>query len=287
MAKYLEIRNAKQNIVIDDQFKTPTFVRKVVVSGGFAEIGAPIAGAQTLYCWKYRRIISGALDATTFKNEFGIDPQVLRNTNEGDLSMVFSRNSSSSAFYVVFKMYYVESDNAYMQGTKTGDGYYSLTIYTDDANSVVTASIYTNNTRIPSTFGKQAFNAQGELTFDAVRGVISNAGVMSGNIDLNQEIAATYSFPLPIGLDPTKLMISHRSTLPIRTAYKIGSSGVSMSWTKFAPIMYVDVNTNTLTVKLTRQTNLSGSNSASNIGGFYENVIYCTYPDKELPASQR
>lgn len=285
MVKYLEIRNTNQNIVIDDQFKTPTFLRKVTFSGNFTEIGSPVAGAQTVYCWKYREIKSFIVKREICKEELGLDPESI--LNEGDLTLVFARNNISTSFYATASLRYVKTDDAWLAGSKVGDLYITMAVYTDSKESVVTVALYTNNTRLPSKFGKQAFDAQGNLTFDAVRGVMSHVGTLKGDVNLNQEVAATYTFTLPEGCNPSNLYISNRSTLPIRTAYKIGSSGVSMSWTKFAPIMYVDVNTNTLTVKLTRQTNLRGSNSASNIGGFYENVIYCTYPDKELPASQR
>ena len=269
MAKYVEIRNASGNVIIDDEYAIPKFLKR----GKFTTIDS------------YKRPMT-IIDGNTFKysnrfenrhvvisfielSELGFDIPTTRSNVEYVVSnlMLFTRTSSELPYFTDISFNTFQDDPAYYLNIRYG---------TDVPSVEIEYCIYTSLPMIPCKFGAQAFNADGKLIFDAMRGYMQVVGSMYGGVNVRANPAATYRFTVPVGLDAKNLFISQRSTLPFYSAYKIGSNGVGYGETYFYPRIRME-GSQTMVVELVQQYNVDGSNSAKSYSNYYENVIYCPY----------
>lgn len=143
----------------------------------------------------------------------------------------------------------------------------------------VELAIYCMDSRVlrASNIGFQIFHDTGEVLFDAFRGVFQVIGVMNGGVDVWKNPAATYVFQIPKIIDKKDVFVSCRSGLPYFSAYRIHNSGVDWNYTSFEPRL--EFTQDSLIVRLMRQKDFGGSNSAYGYGGYFENVVYCMQPE--------
>lgn len=265
MAKYVEIRNANGNVIIDDEYAIPKFLMrgKLITTDSVGKRIYLIDGNTFKYS-KLRPVMS----FTTLR-ELGFD----LDTNAINVDyviynlMLFTRTSSEIPYFASISYAKYDGDPLY---------YLNMSCGTDVPSVEIEYCIYTSLPMIPCKFGAQAFNASGELVFDAMRGYMQVVGSMYGGVNVKANPAATYRFSVPAGLDAKNLFISHRSTLPFYSAYKIGSNGVGYGETYFYPRIRME-GSQTMVVELVQQYNVDGSNSAKSYSNYYENVIYCPY----------
>ncbi len=265
MAKYVEIRNANGNVIIDDEYAIPKFLMrgKLITTDSVGKRIYLIDGNTFKYS-KLRPVMS----FTTLR-ELGFD----LDTNAINVDyviynlMLFTRTSSEIPYFASISYAKYDGDPLY---------YLNMSCGTDIPSVEIEYCIYTSLPMIPCKFGAQAFNASGELVFDAMRGYMQVVGSMYGGVNVKANPAATYRFSAPMGLDAKNLFISHRSTLPFYSAYKIGSNGVGYGETYFYPRIRME-GSQTMVVELVQQYNVDGSNSAKSYSNYYENVIYCPY----------
>ncbi|WP_139851484.1 hypothetical protein [Acinetobacter pullicarnis] len=265
MAKYVEIRNANGNVIIDDEYAIPKFLMrgKLITTDSVGKRIYLIDGNTFKYS-KLRPVMS----FTTLR-ELGFD----LDTNAINVDyviynlMLFTRTSSEIPYFASISYAKYDGDPLY---------YLNMSCGTDIPSVEIEYCIYTSLPMIPCKFGAQAFNASGELVFDAMRGYMQVVGSMYGGVNVKANPAATYRFSVPMGLDAKNLFISHRSTLPFYSAYKIGSNGVGYGETYFYPRIRME-GSQTMVVELVQQYNVDGSNSAKSYSNYYENVIYCPY----------
>lgn len=263
MAKYLEIRNANNNVIVDDDYK----VAKFLYRGSFMtswEIFDPwvINDGLVFRHWTRYSVIK-------FKDfsDLGFTEGLEWKDVIGDL-MVFARSPSGNAF---------KADVFITKYSNQTEWNLEVRVGSDKPYFEVEFCLYTMSDMKPCSMGAQAFNENGELVFDAMRGYLQVVGSMYGGVNVRNNPAAVYEMKIPEGLNMDNVFISHRSALPYYEAYRINSGGVSFAQTYFYPVMSFKDST-TLVVKLEQQNPVSGNNSASAYNAYYENVIYCPYP---------
>ncbi|MFX4621771.1 hypothetical protein ABTB00_06465 [Acinetobacter baumannii] len=130
---------------------------------------------------------------------------------------------------------------------------------------------------MPSKFGLQVFNAEGTLVFDALKGYLQLAGIMTGGVNTYTNPAATYTITLSEELSSEHLFISDTMSYPWRNGMRITSSGVQYGEANFYPVMSFP-NLTTIEVKLMQNGNIPGTTGSRSFNYFYEAVIYCPYP---------
>lgn len=269
MARYLEIKNASGNVIIDDEYAIPKFLKR----GKFTTIDSykrpmTIIDGNT---FKYSYYVNARefLISFTDLRDLGFDLETTRDNVLLVVSslMLFTRTNTEAPYFASIDFNSYPNDPAYNILIQYG---------TDVPSIEIEYCIYTSLPMIPCKFGAQAFNASGELVFDAMRGYMQVVGSMYGGVNVKANPAATYRFSVPAGLDAKNLFISHRSTLPFYSAYKIGSNGVGYGETYFYPRIRME-GSQTMVVELVQQYNVDGSNSAKSYSNYYENVIYCPY----------
>lgn len=266
VASYLQIKNANQNVIIDDTYKNATFVGKAKRVGGetsnpFKNVSVNPNPNENYVPWDYRKSIY--IEGSAY--DLGFTESVLSND---PLLLLFVRCNTSDAFYCTPLTCEKQASGLWRIGTFA---------YSNVANLTIEITVYTYSQRIDSKYGKIAYNANGEKVFDAARGVLTNVGLLYGTVDLSQQIAQTYLLTMPIDIDVSNLFISMRSSFPLRSSYSINSGGVTFTSSRFFPVM-TRVASNQLKVELVRNNNGGGSNVVAAVGGFSENIIYCTYP---------
>ncbi len=266
VASYLQIKNANQNVIIDDTYKNATFVGKVGRIGGetnnpFKNVAGNPNPNENYVPWNYRKSIY--IEGSAY--DLGFTESVLSNN---PLLLLFVRCNTSNAFYCTPLTCEKQTSGLWRIGTFA---------YSNMTNLTIEMTVYTYSPRIDSKYGKIAYNASGEKVFDAARGVLTNVGLLYGNVDLGQAIARTYLLTMPSDIDVSNLFISMRSSFPLRSGYNINSDGVTFTSSRFFPVM-TRVASNQLKVELVRDNNGGGNNAVAAVGGFSENVIYCTYP---------
>lgn len=269
MASYFSIENSKNTVVIDDNYKNATFLAKAKLTNFYDNPMLAVDPMRVNYMAEYDinwRYVASKGVLLNNPADIGIDAYSF--STMGDRTIAFGRCSTSDIFLVEASLTYNDFSNNW---------YLLLRCWADNPNIEVTISAYTLNKRTESSFGEIAYNEQGEVVFDAMRGVLTNVGLLYGGINLSNSVAATYILNTPTDIPVENIFISMRSMFPIRAAYKISSSGVSLSTTKYFPSM-TKVNDSTLKVELVRQNTLGGSSGSTNIGEYSENVIYCPYP---------
>lgn len=269
MASYIEVRNANNAVVIDDQFSIAKFLYRDSVSTRSTQSSQSASDGP-----KYKYVNFAPLIRFNKPSDLGfIMPDGLDNTSPEALAylkreiMVFARCNVTTAFMA--KVEVMLSSN--------GDGVVRFDVKADLPDTPIEICLYTTAPMIPCKYGAQAFNAKGELVFDAMRGYLSHVGTMSGGVDISKYIAATYTFEVQGDLDPKNLFISFNSTIPYYSAYNIHSGGVSYGSTLFPPVMSFP-SPNTLRVDLVKQNEVSGDNNKNSFSHYFENVIYCPYP---------
>jgi len=272
--KYIEIKNANGNLVIDDQYNIPKFLYR-----GFAYSTTTSFKPSTLWdgdTFKYR----GEVPFKKVVVKFNVPSDLGFNLPDESPSyslilrsmLVFSKSSDQKpyTFYVAFRMNDESDSNQYRR---------ALWAYvtSDVPNQEIEFCLYTSLPMIPCKMGAQAFNKHGELIFDAMRGYLQVIGNMYGGVNVKNNPCAVYRIDVPVGLNPDNIFFSNRSTLPFYSAYNIGANGVKYGETFFFPKPRMEGN-NRLIVELFAQYNVSGNNSAKSYNNYYENVIYCPYP---------
>lgn len=260
MDKYIEIKNARNNVIIDDQYKVAKFVYRGKITTNNVVFKGGITDGKT---FKYR---SGERLATFEELELlgflSSDKSAYINK-----FMLFCRSRSGVPFRAWLRVMEYSGEN---RGLFIEAG-------CDLPSIDIEYCLYTLADMKPCSFGAQAFNSKGELVFDAMRGYLQVVGSMYGGVNVQNNPAAIYEIAIPEGLNMDNVFISHRSALPYYAAYKIGGSGVSYAQTYFYPVMSFK-NSTTLVVKLEQQNPVGGNNSATAYNAYYENVIYCPYP---------
>ena len=269
MASYFAIENSRNAVVIDDNYKNATFLGKIKVTSFYENPWLKTDPMMQNYISEYDlnfRYMATKNVLVDNASDLGLDAQSFLSV--GDRTIGFARCSTPDIFLINVYVYYNRNTTKWSL---------NFVCFCDNPNIEVTISAYTLNKRTESKFGEIAYNEQGEVVFDAMRGVLTNIGILHGGVDLGREIAASYILNTPTDIPVEKIFISMRSMFPIRAAYKISSGGVSLSTTKYFPRM-TKIDNSTLKVELVRQNTLGGSNASTNIGDYSENVIYCPYP---------
>lgn len=264
MDKYFEIRNANQHVIVDDQFKVSKFLyRSKFITTDTPRNASWQADGMDFRYVTFHTVKDFVYDFSTLGFNAGSSwEDFARNT------MLFARSSSQKAF------------RAQVRAIKYGGkDYYRIEVlaYSNEKSFEVEFCLYTLDDMKPCSFGAQAFNRDGKLIFDAMRGYLQVVGSMYGGVDALKNPAAIYRMPIPNGLNMENVFISHRSAMPFYSAYSIGSGGVSYNETYFYPVMRVEGG-NILEVRLVRQNDGVGNNSKTVYNNYYENVIYCPYP---------
>lgn len=263
MAKYLEIRNANNNVIVDDDYKVAKFLYRQAIMTTWQETNqaAIVDGAVFRYWTVFVVKKFNSFEELGFVAGLEWDAVV-------SSFMLFARSSSGLPFRASLNLIKYLNDPQWTLELRIGS---------DHSYFEVEYCIYTMQDMQPCSMGAQAFNERGELMFDAMRGYLQVVGSMYGGVDVRNNPAAIYEMKIPEGLNMDNVFISHRSALPYYSAYKIGSGGVSHAQTYFYPVMSFKDST-TLVVKLEHQNPVGGNNSATAYNAYYENVIYCPYP---------
>ena len=264
MAKYFELRNENRNVIVDDQFSTPKFLYKFDLITSSAPNPNPIKVDASYFDYAYER--TPFAQAATLRG-LGFDyddseAQIVRSR-----LMAFVRTESNVAFSVT----------PVLRLNEAGMWEICITAGADAPSVKLTICVYTTAKMLPSKRGLLVYSPTGELIFDALKGYLQHVAILTGNVNVGNAVAATYTTTVPSGMSASNLFISMRSALPYYAAYRISSSGVSYAYTYYYPRMTFP-NATTMQVQLIQQRNVPGNNSATKYQGYFENVIYCPYP---------
>lgn len=268
MAKYFELINDNQNIVIDDAFKTPKFLYKAdILTGSTARPSGGVMTAMNTWVYQYERhVFRTALTLRGLGFDYDDTPENMQIVSK--CLMVFGRSNGGDAYRVT----------AYVRENTAGEGYeLAVAAVSDTPNYPITICLYTTAEMLPSKLGLLVYNANQELVFDALKGYLQHVGILNGGVSVGGSVAATYTITIPEEMNEEHLFVSQRSSLPYYSAYRIHSKGVSYGYTYYRPVITFPMP-NTMVVRLVAQRNVSGSSGSVRYNGFFENVIYCPYP---------
>lgn len=272
VAKYLELRNDNNNVVIDDQFPLPCLIyRQKLVTDYKPTIASNIA----FYYWytyfgvgKQIKIESGVDELYSLGFNLPFSQENVKRIN--DSLLVFYRTDSGKPVGAYASISY---------NTKTGISTLMFQLVANELGVEGEIAVYCTDPTIlfPRDFGGHFKDENGNVVFEFMRGALQVVGAMYGGVNTYNNPAATYNFTIPSELDRSNVFISYRSGLPFHTAYKISSGGVKQYAVSYAPVLtYTDSN---LRVDLVRQGSLGGSNNVFSYGGYFENIAYIVQPE--------
>lgn len=266
VAKYLELKNDNGVTVITDEYPLPCLLsRTLQVTDYQYPTRTQVKTFYTNWTCNNTRVVKSA--STLRGLGFNLDD------TEDSLKLIrknlisFYRSTSGVGVFA----------NCVINIT---NGMYTLnSIAKANALGVeVEVCIFCLNPKIlmPSPIGGHFKDANGNTVFDFMRGALQVIGTMQGPVNLGQQVAASYLFNIPNGLDTNNVFLSARSGLPFYSAYRITASGVSWNYTSFEPV--ISFTSTQMTVNLVRQRSFAGDNSSYSYGGYYENVAYVVQP---------
>lgn len=264
MAKYFELLNDNQNVVVDDQFHTPKFLIKTdITTGSDLYTGNYKIDANT---WKYQAKTTVIARGDTLR-DLGFDYDDSDFLLVMSRLLVFAQSSSGEPFRVEPEIW---------RASDTGQMILGVDAVADVANTAITICLYTTAKMLPSRLGMLVYNENGEVVFDALKGYLQHVGILNGGVVVGQTVAATYQIDIPEGMLSEHLFISMRSALPYYAAYRIQST-VTYAYTYYYPVMTFPTLTS-MQVQLIQQRSVNGSTNATRYNHYFENVIYCPYP---------
>lgn len=279
MAKYFELSNENQKVVVDDTYNVGKFLIKKTINMG----NSPWIIQEDLSIWTYRMQYLYTQNGTTSGNTNGL-LATFSTLREGGFD--YDDTPENIAIVRANLVIYSQSNTAhrvfvYLKAPDSSDNYYRLIVGggTDTANLNVTVAVYSFAKMVGNPkAGLLVYNAASELVFDVSKGYLQQIAVLNKAVNYTATIGSTYTVTVPTDLNSAYLFISNYSCRPSYAAYKISSHGVSFGSTNFNPIITI-VNSTTIQVDFVRQRQVSGSNSAYGMPQCYENLIYCPYPE--------
>ncbi|CAM0730423.1 hypothetical protein QMJ91_17015 [Acinetobacter baumannii] len=271
VVSYFELKNDNFNVVIDDTYNSAKFLGKydVTLNTFIDRNNSSYYVEGSDYTW------SGTVTAATGNTlrELGFDYD---EPSDADYEkFLASLNSQILSFARTLSGRPIRSNSIL---TKiNGIWNFNFNLFGYQQGDVGTVVSYTIAKMMPSKFGLQVFNAEGTLVFDALKGYLQLAGIMTGGVNTYTNPAATYTITLSEELSSEHLFISDTMSYPWRNGMRITSSGVQYGEANFYPVMSFP-NLTTIEVKLMQNGNIPGTTGSRSFNYFYEAVIYCPYP---------
>lgn len=293
MANYLELNNENNKVVIDSQLFSPCLMFK---GSGVTDVEKWTSNMVYYAFYPWKKVIS--LGSGTDFDAIGIDPKKvpfpLRAGKYDPASAEFRLAGEMGAWLASRFIVVCRTDNENVGAYATLHGYVNVSrVGADNVTSVelelelnsgfngtkVEYAVYCIDPTIliKTSNGFQAYNEAGDVVFDALKPPLIVIGTMMGDANVWQDLGATFEYDIPPGLDYKSVFITARSGTPYYAAFNI-SNNVSYAHTNYEPRMDFP-NGNKVRVRLVRQKQVPGTNSADLYNGYYENVVYCPFPD--------
>lgn len=271
VAKYFELTNDNFNVVVDDNYNSAKFLGKFDVNlNTFIDRSTSSYNTEgSDFTWRGSVV---AYTANTLR-ELGFDYD---EPSEADYSTFIGElNSKILTFGRTLSGRPIRSSS----GVSKSNGIWQFTfsLFGYQQGDVGTVVSYTIAKMMPSALGLIVYNAEGLLVFDALKGYLQLAGIMTGGVNTYTNPAATYTITLSEELSSEHLFISDTMSYPWRNGMRITSSGVQYGEANFYPVMSFP-NLTTIEVKLMQNGNIPGTTGSRSFNYFYEAVIYCPYP---------
>jgi len=267
VAKYIQITNDNNKVIIDDNYIIPKLILRTTISTS-TQVTQSTTVTSLFPSWSWRGNISIVQDSAR-KLGFDIDSTVA-NGVELDSSLILACRPVNAN--IGFSGVVSATINDAGQATL------SCSVFSNTQNAQIEVCIYTTHPRLKrAQITAAAMNGNGDLIFDARRGCLQNMGVLTGGVNVNNDPAVTYTINVPSGLLQENVFITSRSSLPYYSALKYSASGVSYADTFFEPIFDFS-QANKVLVSLRRQRYVAGNNVVRALAGYFENVIYCHQP---------
>lgn len=265
MARFFEMTNANHRVVIDDEFPVAKFLYRSNVVGASSPISGSIKFEDT-YGYEVRKVIDTRPTAASYGFEWTDNTEVGLRLLSSKL-MCFARTDVTDN--IIGARVYLELINNSVELVL----HYRHSV----ANAMAEYCVYTTADMVPTKYGAQAFNENGKLVFDAMRGYLQVVKTIQGGVNVVNNPAATYLIDIPNGLDVRNLFISNRSINPFLRGLRISASGVYYNSVVYRPVQII-ISPTQLQIQLIRVGTMPGNNSRYSFDGFFETVIYCPYP---------
>lgn len=282
MAKFIELMNEANNVVIDDAYNVPMLLKRGVVSTVTSNYVPKYDPNNSEWFFNYARFDwLGQVIVQTWSvpeeipyganvNSSMTVDEIRARLEEVSYDMFVAVRSGVEGYGAIAKASF-----DYVSSTQL----FRLIIRCEselNGNSVGYA-LYTYTPLKPISPTVAVFAENGSLIYDVRRPPMIFLGSLYGNLNLKQDIAGIFNFTLPNGINPNDVYVTNKSGAPFYSAYKIHSGGVSFASTPFKTVLtFPAANMATATVR--RVKSVSGSNGPTYYGGFFENLIYCPYP---------
>lgn len=282
VAKYIELINESNNVVIDDAFNVPMLLSRGTVST-----------VTSNYIPKYNQN-----DSEWYFNHARFDwlGLVVVNVwvNPAEIPFGANVNASMTAADIQSRLDEVSQDMfvAVRSGVEgygaigkvsfdyvTATQLYRLIVKceSDLQGNTVGYALYTHTPLKPISPTVAVFAEDGSLKYDVRRPPMIFLGSLYGNLNLRQDVAGVFNFNLPNGINSNDVYVTNKSGAPFYSAYKIHSGGVNFASTPFKTVLTFPSAT-MATATIRRVKSVSGTSGPTYYGGFSENLIYCPYP---------
>lgn len=281
MVKHLEIKNDSGNVIIDENYQVPMLIAK----GRFTTNTAnrPVTyrpGYTNVYFypnwtpWSGRNELFRSTNPDDFGDIFkGADTydEKLRRTNKFNQDLIIA--------YRVLNGEHAVIPRASLNWDQYSDfGSFSVRADSMSEGAEVEVIVYKMADVPASDIGMVIQNAEGDVLFDIMKPPMMVLDSVYGNLNVWNTEAGRFTINIPDGIAQEHCFITNRSGTPYYSAYKIHSGGVDWGETLFKTVMSFP-NPNQILIRVVRNNSVSGSNNAFGYGGFFENVLYCPYPE--------
>lgn len=282
VAKFIELINESNNVVIDDSFNVPMLLSKGSVSTQTSNYIPKYDSDNSEFYFNYARFDwQGIYVVNAWVNPaeipFGANvnasmtPAAIQSRlDEVSQDMFVAVRSGIEGYGAIGKVSfdYVTATQLYRLIVKCES---------DLQGNTVGYALYTHTPLKPISPTVAVFAEDGSLKYDVRRPPMIFLGSLYGNLNLRQDVAGMFNFNLPNGINSNDVYITNKSGAPFYSAYKIHSGGVNFASTPFKTVLTFP-STTMATATIRRVKSVSGNNGPTYYGGFSENLIYCPYP---------
>lgn len=279
VADYLKITNDNNNVIIDDSYNTPMLIYKGVIPTNIDNSFNVNTNIYSYWVFEYwRPNWTGYIDIKYVKDpaELGFvssswgPPQLA----EIEKSLIVGVKSLSGDIAV--------KGTAILIRRQEEDGTYAYILrvrtYSDVQNANVEIVVYSAWELKSKNLGFSIYNETGKLIYDVMRPPMHYIGSMYGNVNAANTIAATYDMGMPPNIDSRYCYLTCKSATPYYAAYRIHAGGVSWADTTYKAVLSFP-SPSSARVQLVRVNTVAGNNSSYSRNLYFENLIYCPYPN--------
>ncbi|TSH74873.1 hypothetical protein E2K73_07630 [Acinetobacter sp. RF15A] len=281
MVKHLEITNDTGNVVIDENYQVPMLIARGAVVADRSSTRPPDPPGYSITTffvdwtpWSGRINLRESANVEDFGDIF---QGAATDDERGAAARTF--NQDLIIGYRVRNGEHAVIPNGGVQWDKYAQkAFFFLSIMSMSEGAEVDIVVFKMADVPPSKQGMIIKNGEGDILFDVMKPPMMVLDSVYGNLNVNNHEAGRFTINIPDDIQPAHCFVTHCSGTPYYSAYRIHSGGVSWGETFFKTLMSFPTP-NQIMLRVVRNNNVDGNNSSFGYGGFFENVLYCPYPN--------